>query len=67
MLVERKNNEVIVRLDGDVNVDFLQKTLEYLRYLEIGAKSKATQPQIDQLAQEVKQGWWEKNRDKFIK
>lgn len=67
MLVERKNNEVIVRLDGAIDVDFLQRTLNYLRYLELGAKSKATQAQINKLAKEVKKGWWKKNRDKFIK
>ncbi|MBV6641017.1 MAG: hypothetical protein KI791_09870 [Cyclobacteriaceae bacterium] len=67
MLVERKNNEIIIRLDGSVNADFLQQTLDYLRYLEIGAKSKATQSQIDQLADEVNKGWWEKNKSKFIK
>ncbi|CAD5258111.1 MULTISPECIES: hypothetical protein [unclassified Imperialibacter] len=67
MLVERKNNEIIVTLDGAVNVDFLQQTLDYLRYLELGAKSKASQAQINQLAQDAKKGWWEKNRDKFIK
>lgn len=67
MLVERKNNEIIIRLDGSVNADFLQQTLDYLRYLEIGAKSKVTQSQIDQLADEVNKGWWEKNKFKFIK
>ena len=67
MLVERKNNEVIVRLDGAVDIDFLQRTLNYLRYLELGAKSKATQAQINKLAKDVKKGWWKKNRDKFIK
>ena len=67
MLVERKNNEVIVRLDGAVDINFLQRTLNYLRYLELGAKSKATQAQINKLAKDVKKGWWKKNRDKFIK
>lgn len=67
MLVERKDDEIIVRLDGAVNIDFIQKTLDYLRYLELGAKSTAKQTQIDQLAQEVKKGWWKSNRDRFIK
>ena len=58
---------MIARLDGAMNVDYLQKMLDYLRYLEIRAKSKATQPQIDQLAKEVKQDWWEKSRDRFVK
>ena len=66
MIVERKNNEVVVRLDGSVDADSLQQTLDYLRYLELGAKSKATQEQIDELTKEVKKGWWEKNRSKFV-
>lgn len=67
MHVERKNYEVIVRLDGAVDIDFLQRTLNFLRYLELGAKSKATQAQINKLTKDVKKGWWKKNRDKFIK
>ena len=66
MQVERKGNEVIVKLDGEVNVDFLQNTLDYLRYLELGARSNADQQQIDEISNEVKEGWWSKNRDKFL-
>lgn len=67
MIVERKNNEVIVRLDGNVDADSLQRTLNYLRYLELVSKSKATQEQIDNLIREVKEGWWKKNRSRFTK
>jgi len=67
MIVERKNNEVIVKLDGSLDVDSLQQTLNYLRYLELGAKSKASEEQIDQLVKDVKKGWWKNCRDKFIR
>ena len=67
MVVEKKNNEIIVRLDGSIDINFVQQTLDYLRYLELGSKSKVTQEEIDQLAKEVKKGWWEKNRSRFIK
>ncbi len=67
MQIERKNNEIIITLDGAVNIDFLQKTMDYLRYLELGTKSKATQNQIEKVVEQVKQDWWKKNKDKFIK
>jgi len=41
--------------------------MDYLDYLEITFKSKATQDDADKLADELNENWWAKNRKKFIK
>ena len=67
MLIERTANEVIIRLPASVDITGLQRLVDYLTYKEATANSKATQEQVDELAKEVKQGWWKKNRKRLLK
>jgi len=67
MLIERTNNEVIIHLPSDVDIEGVQKMVDYLSYKEATSKSKAKQSEVDKLAKEVKSGWWAKNRNRFIK
>lgn len=67
MVIERTKDEVIIRLPSYVNTDGLQKLVDYLTYKEATSKSEATQEQVDELAKEVKKGWWAKNDDRFEK
>lgn len=67
MNIERTENEVIIRLPANVDTEGLQRFIDYLSYKEATAKSEATQADVDQLAAEVKKGWWANNRSRFIK
>lgn len=67
MLIERTNNEVIIRLPSYVNTEGLQQLIDYLTYKELASKSKAKQSEVDKLSKDVKKGWWNKNRKRFIK
>jgi hypothetical protein len=67
MLIERTTNEVIIRLPSYVDTEGLQRLVDYLSYKEVTAKSKAKQSDVDKLAKDVKKGWWNKNRSRFIK
>jgi hypothetical protein len=67
MYIERTNDEIIIRLPSYVDTAGLQRFIDYLCYKEATAKSRATQEDVDKLAKEVKKGWWDKNRRKFIK
>ena len=60
MLIERTSNEVIIRLPSYVDTEGLQRLVDYLSYKEATSKSKAKQSDVDQLAKEVKKGWWSK-------
>jgi hypothetical protein len=67
MVIERTSKEVIIRLPSYVDTDGLQRLVDYLTYKEATAKSKAKQADVNALATDVKQGWWKKNRSRFVK
>jgi hypothetical protein len=67
MVIERTSKEVIIRLPSYVDTEGLQRLVDYLTYKEATAKSKAKQSDVDALATEAKQGWWAKNRSRFVK
>ena len=67
MLIERTTSEVIIRLPSSVDTIGLQRLVDYLTYKEATANSKATQDKVDQLARQVKKGWWKQNRKRLLK
>jgi predicted trehalose synthase len=67
MLIERTNNEVIIRLPASVDTSGLQRFIDYLTYKEATTNSQATQQKVDKLASGAKKGWWKKNRKRFLK
>jgi predicted GTPase len=67
MLIERTSKEVIIRLPASVDTAELQRLVDYLTYKEATANSKATQEEVDELAKEVKKGWWKANRSRLVK
>ena len=64
MILERTQNEIIVRLPSSVDLSELQNMLDYLRYKELTAKSKAKQSDADRLANEVNKSMWQKVKEK---
>ncbi len=67
MIVERTNNQIVIKVSPKVNVWGFQNIMNYLDYLEITSKSNATQAEADELADELNENWWAKNRKNFIK
>lgn len=67
MQIERTNSEILIRLSAGTDLIGLQRILDYIKYREIASKSKASQEKIDELANESKSSWWDKNKSKFIK
>lgn len=67
MTIERSNNEIIIRLPGNVDTDGLQRLINFLTYKEATLRSRAKQDAVDRLAAEVNKGWWEKNKGRFLK
>ena len=66
MTVERTSKEIIIKLPLSVNIEEIQRFLNYLRYKELSSKSQASQEDADTLSKVVDQGWWEKNKDRFL-
>jgi hypothetical protein len=68
MLIERtRDNQITITVSSSVDSFGLQRLIDYVKYLEATAKSKAKQSDVDKLADEVNASWWEKNRKRFIK
>ncbi len=67
MVIEGTNKEVIIRLPSYVDTEGLQCLIDYLTYKEATAKSKAKQSDVEALVKEVKEGWWLKNKSRFVK
>ena len=68
MLIERRdNNQITITVSSEIDSFGLQRLIDYVKYLEVTAKSKAKQSDIDKLADEVNAGWWAKNRKRFTK
>ena len=67
MIVERANDQIVIKLSRNVETFGLQRIMDYLEYLELTSKTTAKQEDADKLADELNENWWAKNRKKFIK
>jgi len=67
MIVERTSDQIVIKVSPKVDTFGFQRIMDYLEYLEISSKSKATQADADKLADELNENWWANNRKKFIK
>jgi hypothetical protein len=67
MQIERTSDEIVIRIPSYVDTQGLQRLIDFLTYREATAKSKAKQIDVDKLSDEVKKGWWDKNRSRFVK
>lgn len=63
MILERTNNEILVRLPAYVDLTELQNMLDYLEYKEDTAKTKAKQKDVDELSKTVNKSIWKKIKD----
>ncbi|NGZ90197.1 hypothetical protein [Psychroflexus maritimus] len=62
IIVEKENNEILVRFTASMNASRIQSILDYLRYKELTSKSKAKEKYVDELVKESKSDRWEKIR-----
>ena len=66
LTIERTDKEIIIRLPADIDTIGIQRMLDYLAYKQAIKNSQATQAQIDELAKDVKKGWWGKIKTDFL-
>ncbi len=67
MRIERKDNQILIRVSSGTDLTGLQRIFDYIKFREIASQSKATQEQIDELARESKSSWWKKNKSRFAR
>ena len=62
MIVERIGNEILVRFSAGLQTSRIQTILDYLRYEELTAKSKASESDLNKLLKQVKKGRWDRTK-----
>ncbi len=62
MIVERLNNEILVRIPMNMTSSRIQSIMDYLRYEELTSDSKATEEDVNNLTIEAKKGRWDRIR-----
>jgi hypothetical protein len=67
MIIERTNNEILIRIPNTIDIDGIQRAINYIRYNELTLKSQAKQEDVDKLADEINKDWWEKNKNRLLK
>ena len=66
MRVESVNNEIKLTFSKNaLDITEIQSFIDYIKFREISALSKATQEDANKLAEEINQSWWDKNKHKF--
>jgi hypothetical protein len=67
MVVERINNEIVVRIPSHVaNMEDIQRFIDLIVYKEATSHSQANQEDIDKIVKDAKKGWWATNRKQYI-
>ncbi|WP_159474586.1 hypothetical protein [Dyadobacter sp. 3J3] len=67
MIIERQNQDIIIKANGSINLTAVQKVIDYINVLEIVSENGGTEEQASELAREANKNWWNKNRSRFIK
>jgi hypothetical protein len=66
MVIERTEKEIFIRLPKSFDTDELQDLLDFLLVQKIVSKSKAKPKDASQLAKEINESWWSKNKNRFL-
>ena len=67
MTVERKKDEILIRLSANLDLKKIESMVEYFNLVDILSQNKGKEEDATQLAREVNKTWWKKNRSRFIK
>lgn len=68
MKITFKDDEAILKFPKQLaSSDYVQEFLERLRLETIVEKSQLSEEQAWELSEEIKQEWWQKNKEEFLK
>ncbi len=67
MTIERQNQDIIIKASSSINMNAIQKLVDYINVLEIVSENKGTEEQALELSRETNRNWWSQNRGRFLK
>lgn len=62
---ENKKKEVVITLSGPIDQAMIEHVVNYMRFLQVQRKSKATAADVEGLATEVKRSMAHKRRERL--
>lgn len=60
MVLERTEEEILIRMPANTDLSEIQNMIDYMQYVELSATSEATQDDADKLARISNVNIWEK-------
>jgi hypothetical protein len=65
MIIERTDEEILIKLLPSVDTEELQDLVNYFRYKEITSRYKTEQALVDNFATEINKNWYKTNRERI--
>lgn len=62
---ENKKKEVVITLSGPIDQAMIEHVVNYMRFLQVQRRSKATAADVERLATEVKRSMARKRRERL--
>ena len=62
MIIERTDKEILIRIPSSVNIEGVQRIIDYVKYQETTSASQASQKDADSLDDEAMASWYKKTR-----
>lgn len=59
MVVEKNDKEILIKINGDIDISMLQRMINYIRFTEIKSSSQASEEDVEILSALVKSSSWE--------
>jgi len=66
MTIQRKGDELIIKLPKNINLEGLQRLIDFIEYNQLTVNSIANQEAVDKLSSETNKSWWEKNKSRLL-
>ncbi|MBK8517054.1 MAG: hypothetical protein IPL55_12470 [Saprospiraceae bacterium] len=66
MTIQRKGDELIIKLPKNIDLNGLQRLIDYIEYNQLTNNSKAKQEDADKLSSDVNKNWWAKNKYRLL-
>ncbi len=66
MVITRQDQNIIIQTNGSINMEAVQKVIDYINILEITAQNRGTEEQAAELAHQIDKKWWSENKHHFV-
>ncbi len=66
MVITRQDKNILIQTNGSINMEAVQRLIDYINILEITSQNQGTEEQAAELARDVNKKWWSENKSRFL-